>query len=102
MRVVIETTPQEGLRDRHRLAGLVTRRQDAPGRRPRPTRLASRYAVVAKRAGVAFRPPRTVAGIEIVERLTGDANTDFGIPAARVASDDEPIPSTELTRLSAC
>ncbi len=40
---------------------------------------APRYAVVAKQAGQSF--PATVAdAIDVVERLTGGASTDFGVP----------------------
>jgi hypothetical protein len=43
----------------------------------------SRYAEVPKAAGLAFSP----GGLRVVERLPGNATTDFGAPEA-IASDD--------------
>lgn len=60
---------------------------------------ADRYAVVAKRAKVAFSPPATVRGIEVVERLPGGGGTEFGVPSLAAASEDEPVGSRDLTRL---
>jgi hypothetical protein len=42
---------------------------------------ASRYAPVAKRAGVTF-PAKSVDAFDVVERLPGSATTDFGAPGA--------------------
>ena len=41
---------------------------------------APRYAKVAKRAKVAFSPPATARGVEIVERQEGGGGTEFGVP----------------------
>jgi hypothetical protein len=62
---------------------------------------APRFAVVARRAKVAFRPPATLRGIEVVERLTGDGGTEFGVPGAAAAAEDEPISPSDLKRLVA-
>ena len=60
---------------------------------------ADRYAVVPKRAKVAFSPPATVRGIKVVERLPGGGGTEFGVPSVAAASEDEPVGSRDLTRL---
>ena len=60
---------------------------------------APRYAAVARRARVAFHPPATVRGVEIVERLKGGAGTEFGVPGASAAAEGEPITAAELGRL---
>ena len=62
---------------------------------------APRYAVVAKRAKVAFRPPATTRGLDVVERITGDGGTAFGVPGKPAASEDEPVSTADLRRLLA-
>ncbi|HSK93445.1 MAG TPA: hypothetical protein VLA76_05240 [Candidatus Angelobacter sp.] len=59
---------------------------------------ASRYARVAKRAGVPFTPPRSVDELEVVEELTGSGSTDFGVPGTAATSEDEPMEAAELER----
>ena len=59
---------------------------------------APRYVAVAKRGKVAFAPPKTLRGLDVVERLDGDASTEFGIPAADVSADEEPLTPAELKR----
>ena len=48
-----------------------------------------------------FRPPADVSAFEIVERLKGDASTDFGIPSQPARSDGEDLTTAELDRLEA-
>jgi len=60
---------------------------------------ADRYARVARRARVAFSPPATVRGIEVVERLTGGGGTEFGVPSEPAAAEDDPLTSRDLKRL---
>lgn len=62
---------------------------------------ASRYATVAERAKLPFHPPKTVAGLRIVERLDGDAATEFGVPRTAASSEDEPLIARDLNRLAA-
>jgi hypothetical protein len=62
---------------------------------------APRYAVVARRAKVAFRPPATTRGLEVVERIKGDGGTEFGVPGKAAAAEDGPISAAELKRLVA-
>jgi hypothetical protein len=61
---------------------------------------ASRYAVVTRDAGVPF--PVEVGGtFEVVERLPGDATTDFGAPGKIATSDTEPLTPQAAERLGA-
>jgi hypothetical protein len=62
---------------------------------------APRYARVARRAKLTFRKPATVAGFEVVERLTGDASTEFGVPRAIAAVESDPVSAADLERLLA-
>jgi hypothetical protein len=59
---------------------------------------APRYASVAKRAKVAFSPPATVRGIEIVERLKGGSGTEFGVPSASARAERDALTPRELER----
>ena len=56
---------------------------------------APRYAVVAERAGVPFRPAATY---DVVDRVDGDATTDFGAPGRVTAADAEPLSAAEARR----
>lgn len=58
----------------------------------------SRYAPVAKAARIAFAPS---TGLDVVERLPGDATTDFGAPGAIAKSEFKRLTKKEAGRLSA-
>lgn len=60
---------------------------------------APRYAVVAKRAGVAF-PARVGESFEVVERLKGGPTTDFGAPEAVAELDREPLTPAQAKRMA--
>src|SRR5262249_442063 len=71
---------------------------------PAPRRLAatpSRYAVLAALAGVPFDPVAEVDCIEIAERVTGSATTDFGALDVAPALDAEPVSAQQADRLAA-
>lgn len=56
-----------------------------------------RYAAVAERAGVAFEPGEA----QVIERLSGNASTEFGIPGALAAADEAGLDEDDLGRLTA-
>src|SRR5439155_3235038 len=58
---------------------------------------AERYASVAEVAGLAL----PVAEFEVVERVEGDATTDFGAPSAIPQADRTPLTAKEAQRLAA-
>jgi hypothetical protein len=61
---------------------------------------AERYAVVAERAGVRF--PKTVAdSFDVVERMRGNATTDFGAPGAIAKADRQPTTAAAAKRIAA-
>jgi len=62
---------------------------------------APRYAKVAKRAKVAFSPPATPRGVDVVERPKGGSGTEFGVPGSPTKSEDEDPSRAELRRLVA-
>jgi hypothetical protein len=47
----------------------------------------SRYAAVLKGSGVRFTPPAKASTLDVVERLKGDATTDFGAPSIAPKAD---------------
>jgi hypothetical protein len=57
-----------------------------------------RYAVVPKAARIAFAPG---TGFEVVERLPGDATTEFGAPSAVATAESRRLTRTEAGRLAA-
>jgi hypothetical protein len=60
---------------------------------------APRYAGVVAGSVRGFKPPRSVTHLAVVERLTGDATTNFGAPSAAPGADARPLDARELKRL---
>jgi hypothetical protein len=58
----------------------------------------SRYAAVLEGSGVRFTPPAKISTLEVVERLKGDATTDFGAPSIAPRADTRSIDRRWLTR----
>ena len=57
-----------------------------------------RAALSAAGAGADLALPADVADLEVVERIAGDATTDFGAPGAAPSADDRPLDARELDR----
>jgi len=64
------------------------------------TTTASRYAVLAALAGIPFDPVAEVDCIEITERVTGNATTDFGALDVAPALDTAPVTAPQADRLA--
>jgi hypothetical protein len=60
-----------------------------------------RYKRNAARANVRFAVPRDAQALKVVERLKGNATTDFGAPGMAPRVDDEPPAEAALKRLIA-
>ncbi len=60
---------------------------------------AKRYARALRGTRLGFVSPADPSRLEVVERLTGDASTDFGVPGAVPSADSRPVDETELRRL---
>ncbi len=58
-----------------------------------------RYKAVARLARVQFQAPGEASEFHIVQRVKGDATTDFGTPGRIPSSDFDPVDEAELTRL---
>jgi hypothetical protein len=60
---------------------------------------APRYAQAVGRRRPAFRPPTSIDDLVIVERVSGDATTDFGAPSVWPRADARPLDGRALARL---
>jgi hypothetical protein len=60
-----------------------------------------RYARILRPARLGFQAPKDISAFVVVERLKGNATTDFGAPALAPASDAQPLDDIELRRLQA-
>ncbi len=58
-----------------------------------------RYAAAMRAAGIPFSGVRDAADFVIVERLAGDATTDFGAPGKAPSADARTLDEPELARL---
>ncbi len=57
-----------------------------------------RYARALQTTHLGFRAPSELSALVVVERLTGNATTNFGAPNLTLSRDTEPIDPTELER----
>jgi hypothetical protein len=60
---------------------------------------APRYAEAVRGTKPAFRAPRGPEALLVVERLKGDATTEFGAPSITPGADARPLDARELARL---
>lgn len=67
---------------------------------------APRYAKVLRSSKLGFTSPKKASAFNVVERLEGDASTDFGAPGKMPKFDQRPVNTRELARsqtlLEAC
>jgi hypothetical protein len=57
-----------------------------------------RYARVLRNTRLGFHAPGKVASFVVVERLKGNATTDFGAPGLAPSQDDDPVNAKEMAR----
>jgi hypothetical protein len=60
----------------------------------------ARYAAAVAPARSGFKPPRDPSAVTVVERLKGNATTDFGAPGVAPKADARSVDAAELTRLA--
>jgi hypothetical protein len=60
---------------------------------------APRYAKIPQTAGLSFQIPESVSAVNVVDRLEGNATTDFGAPDKPLPHDWDPIGNQELQRI---
>ena len=59
-----------------------------------------RYASAIARSRLGFALPGSVDDLEVVERLKGNATTEFGAPGVPLKADDRSVSASELNRLT--
>jgi hypothetical protein len=57
------------------------------------------YAVVMRSARLGFKPPTALGQLRVIERLTGNATTDFGAPGVIPSADRAPADEAACNRL---
>lgn len=57
-----------------------------------------RYKTAIAPSGLAFKPPDDLSGFQIVERLEGNATTEFGAPDRAPSADAAPIDRSDAKR----
>jgi hypothetical protein len=60
-----------------------------------------RYATALRGTKVGFDPPGDATAFHVLERLEGDATTDFGAPGKAPAADERPVDEVEFGRMQA-
>jgi len=60
---------------------------------------APRYSSVVARAKLGFVPPADLGSLQVIERVDGNATTDFGAPGAAAKADATVVDAAELARL---
>ncbi|MEJ2711383.1 MAG: hypothetical protein P8074_27490, partial [Anaerolineales bacterium] len=60
-----------------------------------------RYASVMRLARLEFQPPGDVSAFNVIERVEGNATTDFGTPGMACVRDSEPVNDIQLDRFQA-
>ena len=78
--------------------GYIRRGTDEPTALDALVEAAPRYARALRGTWLGFRGPGGVSSLQVVERLPGDATTDFGAPGAAPSMDEEPLGDSELRR----
>jgi len=101
LRVVLETAPKRSFASALDWPGWSRGAKTADDALAALLDYAPRYARVAKRARISFRPPATLRGIDVVERVSGGSGTEFGVPGTPAAAEDRPISARDLRRLLA-
>jgi hypothetical protein len=60
---------------------------------------ALRYRRALQVSRIDFQPPKSLSDLTVVERLAGNATTDYGVPAFPLARDADPVDGDELGKL---
>jgi hypothetical protein len=58
-----------------------------------------RYALLLEGTGLGFAAPHGITDLTVVERLPGNATTDFGAPGVSLAADARPVNESDLVSL---
>ncbi|MHC1782373.1 MAG: hypothetical protein AB9891_06350 [Anaerolineaceae bacterium] len=59
---------------------------------------APRYARILDGSGLGFEAPSSTSNLAVIERVPGNATTDYGVPVVVLPSDEFPVEAAELNR----
>ena len=99
IRVLVEATPRRVFVSALDWPGLSRAGRDEPAAIEALLDAATRYAEVARAAGLAFDHEGAI--VVIAERLDGDGATAFGVPSKIAQEDRRPTTADEAARLAA-
>jgi hypothetical protein len=99
IRILVETAPKKVFVSAIDWPGLVRGARDEDRAIEALLAALRRYAGIAKAAGERF--PVHGVGIEVAERIDGDAGTAFGMPSVVATVDRAPVSTAEAARLAA-
>ena len=98
LRILVEAAPKKAFASAIDWPGLSrSGRDEATALEALAARL-TRYAPVAAAAGRPFDPDGAM--LEVVERVPGDASTEFGVPSQIARADREALTAAEADRLA--
>jgi hypothetical protein len=100
LRIYLEQAPKRGFAGALEWPGLDRSGRDEASARAALVAAIPRYRSALGAAAKGVPAGMTVDDLEVVERRTGGAGTDFGIPSIGPRADDEPMDARELRRLS--
>ena len=60
-----------------------------------------RYERVLRAGEFLFQAPQNLSALNVIERMKGDATTDFGAPSLAPSADSEPVDEKDLQRFQA-
>jgi len=98
LRVYLEVVPTRTFAVAVDWPGWTRGARDADAALDALLRAGPRYGRALASGGVPFRPPRDRAGLLVVDRLPGNAGTEFGAPSVRLPGDEAPLEGAELER----
>jgi hypothetical protein len=100
IKVYLESTPKRVFASAAEWPGWCRSGKDEAAALEALASSGSRYAAVAKRAGLTFKPA-AAKDFKVLERLPGSATTDFGAPGAIAKAEAKPLTTAGADRLEA-
>jgi hypothetical protein len=99
IQIYLETTPKRTFANAVDWYGWSRSGRDEAAAMEALTVSVQRYARILQASGIDFAPPASASDFAIVERMPGDATTEFGAPSVPPSVDSQPVDEAELARL---
>ena len=98
LRVVLEVVPTRAFAVAVDWPGWTRGGRDEDAALDALVRAGPRYAAALAAAGLPFDPPAHRSALAVVDRLPGNAGTEFGAPSVHLPGDEAPLDGAELER----